>query len=160
MKTKPPAQSVIFNSGFLIGLSVFLLAVFLLALSEFATAQLSPASQAAKAAQPKSGFGEIHSSGKDSSRPLGGQCVTLRGPILTLSTSSDIAFVDTAPAAFNSQDDEFLISWDQFVNTTWTIYDQRLSVDGTLLGENNPVIEGDRKSTRLNSSHGYISYAV
>jgi hypothetical protein len=142
MRTKPPAQSFIFNSGFLIALSVFLSVVFLLALGEFATAQLSPASQAAKAAQPKSGFGEIHSSRKDSSRPLGGQCVILRGPILTLSEASDIAFVDTAPAAFNSQDNEFLISWDQFVNTTWAIYDQRLSVDGTLLGENNPIIEG------------------
>jgi hypothetical protein len=120
MKTKRPAQSVIFNSGFLIGLSVFLSAVLLLALGEFAAAQLSPASQ----------------------RPVGGQCVTLRGPILTLSTSSDIAFVDTAPAAFNSQADEFLISWDQFIGTTWAIYDQRLSVDGTLLGENNPIIEG------------------
>src|SRR5687768_18163523 len=27
-------------------------------------------------------------------------------------------------------------------------------------GERGPVIERDRKSTRLNSSHGYISYAV
>src|SRR5437762_9340184 len=142
MKTKPPAQSFIFNSGFLIALSVFLFVVFLLALGEFATAQLSPASQTAKAAQPKSGFGEIHSSRKDSSRPLGGQCVILRGPILTLSEASDIAFVDTAPAAFNSQDDEFLISWDQFVNTNWAVYDQRLSVDGMLLGENNPIIQG------------------
>ena len=39
MKTKPPAQSVIFNSGFLIGVCVFLFAVFLLAFGEFATAQ-------------------------------------------------------------------------------------------------------------------------
>ena len=142
MKTKLPAQSVIFNSRFLIGLCVFLFAVFLLALGEFATAQLSPASQTPKAAQPKSGFGKIQFSPKDSSRPLGGQCVTLRGPILTLSTSSDIAFVDTAPAAFNSQADEFLISWDQFIGTNWAVYDQRLAVDGTLLGENNPIIEG------------------
>ena len=142
MKTKSPAQSVIFSSGVLIGLCVFLFAVLLLALSEFATAQLSPASQTPKAAQPKSGFGEIHSSRKDTRRPLGGQCVTLRGPILTLSTSLSIAFVDTAPAAFNSQADEFLISWDQFVGTNWAVYDQRLAVDGTLLGENNPIIEG------------------
>ena len=75
-------------------------------------------------------------------RPLGEQCVTLRGPILTLSESSDIAFVDTVPAAFNSQADEFLISWDQLVGTNWAVYDQRLAVDGTLLGENNPIIEG------------------
>ena len=75
-------------------------------------------------------------------RPLGGQCVTLRGPILTLSTSSDIAFVDTAPAAFNSQANEFLISWDQLIGTAWAVYDQRLAVDGTLLGDNNPVIDG------------------
>jgi len=68
--------------------------------------------------------------------------IVVGGPILTLSEVSDIAFDDSAPAAFNSQDDEFLISWDQFVNTTWAIYDQRLSVDGTLLGENNPIIEG------------------
>src|SRR4029077_20514805 len=108
----------------LIGLCVFLFAVLLLALSEFAMAQLSPASQTPKAAQPKSGFGEIPSSRKDSRRPLGGQCVTLRGPILTLSTSLDIAFVATTPAAFNSQADEFLISWDQFVGTNWAVYDQ------------------------------------
>ena len=79
---------------------------------------------------------------EDSSRPLGEQCVTLRGPILTLSESSDIACVDTAPAAFNSQADEFLISWDQLIGTNWAVYDQRLAVDGTLLGENNPIIEG------------------
>ena len=36
MKTKLPAQSVIFNSGFLISLSVSVFAVFLLALGEFA----------------------------------------------------------------------------------------------------------------------------
>ena len=41
MKTKPPAQSVIFNSRFLIGLFVFLPAVFLFALGEFATANPS-----------------------------------------------------------------------------------------------------------------------
>ena len=159
MKTKPPAQSVIFNSGFLISLCVFLFAVFLLALGEFATAnpsglgrafsnasaQLNLASQTPNAAQReklKSGFREIHSSRKNTPRPLGQQCVTLRGPILTLSESSDIAFVDTAPAAFNSQADEFLISWDQLIGTTWAVYDQRLAVDGTLLGENNPIIEG------------------
>src|SRR5256885_5722982 len=38
MRTKPPAQSVIFNSRFLIGLCVFLFAFFLLALGKFATA--------------------------------------------------------------------------------------------------------------------------
>ena len=81
MKTKLPAQSVIFNSGFLIGLFVFLFAVFLLALGEFATAnpsglgrafsnasaQLNLASQTPNAAQGerlKSGFGEIQSSRK------------------------------------------------------------------------------------------------
>jgi len=159
MKTKPPVQFVIFNSGFLISLCVFLFAVFLLALSEFATAnppgltrafsnasaQSNLASQAPNAAQRqrlKYGFGEIQSSRKDTLRPLGQQCVTLRGPILTLSESSGIASVDTAPSAFNSQADEFLVSWDQFVGTTWAVYDQRLAVDGTLLGENNPVIEG------------------
>jgi len=121
MKTKHPAQSVIFNSGFLIGLCVFLFAVVLFA------------------ATNSSGLG----SGAFSSRPLGGQqCVTLRGPIVTLSTASGIASVDTAPAAFNSQDDEFLIGWDQLIGSTWAINDQRLAVDGTLLGENNPVIEG------------------
>jgi hypothetical protein len=156
MKRKLPAQSVIFNSGFLIGLCVFLFAVFLLALGELATAnppglgrafsnasaQSNLASQATNAAQHKPGFGEISSSRKDTPRPLGGQCVTLRGPILTLSESADIAFVDTAPAAFNSQADEFLISWDQLIGMNWAVYDQRLAVDGTLLGENNPIIEG------------------
>jgi hypothetical protein len=128
MKTKRPAQSVIFNSGFLIGLCVLLFAL---------------ATQTPKAAQRQNlKSDEIHSSRRDTLRPLGQQCVTLRGPILTLSESSDIASVDTAPAAFNSQADEFLISWDQFVGTTWAVYDQRLAVDGTLLGVNNPVIQG------------------
>src|SRR5215471_20634411 len=99
MKMKFSTQSSIFNSGFLIGLSVFLFAVFLLALGELATAN-------------PYGRGRVFSP-----RPLGGQCVTLRGPIVILSTSADIAFVDTAPAAFNSQADEFLISWDQLIGT-------------------------------------------
>jgi hypothetical protein len=156
MKSKRPAQSAIFNPGFLIGLCVLLFAVFLLALGEFAmgnpsglgrafskaSAQLNLATQAPNAAQRKSGFGEIRSARRDTLRPLGQQCVTLRGAILTLSESSDIAFVDTAPAAFNSQGNEFLISWDQLISTSWAVYDQRLAVDGTLLGENNPVIEG------------------
>ena len=159
MKTKPPAQSVIFNSRFLIGICVLLFAVFLLALGEFATAnpsglgpvfsnasaQSNLASQTSIAAQReklKSAFGEIQSSRNDAPGPLGEQCATLRGPILVLSESSDIAFIDTVPAAFNSQADEFLISWDQLIGTNWAIDDQRLSVDGTLLGENNPIIEG------------------
>jgi len=159
MRSKPPAQSDIFNSRFSIGLCVFLLAVFLLALDGFVTAnpsgrgpafsnastQPNLASQTPSTAQReklKSGFREIQSSRNDASGPLGEQCPTLRGPILVLSESSDIAFVDTVPAAFNSQADEFLISWDQFVGTNWAVYDQRLLVDGTLLGENNLIIEG------------------
>jgi hypothetical protein len=157
MRTKPPAQSVIFNSRFLIGLCVFLFAVFLLALGEFATANpsgLSPgfsnasaqsnmASQTPNATQrEKLKSGEVQSPRNDAPRPLGQQCATLRGPILILSESLDIAFVDTVPAAFNSQADEFLVGWDQLIGTTWAIDDQRLSVDGTLLGENNLIIEG------------------
>src|SRR5262245_9083979 len=155
MKTKPRAQSVILNSGFLISLCVFLFAVALFAAANSsgldagafsnASAQSNLASQAPNGPQRqrlKPGFGEIHASRRDTLRPLGQQCVTLRDPILTLSESLDIAFVDTAPAAFNSQDDEFLISWDQLIGTTWAVYDQRLAVDGTLLGDNNPVIEG------------------
>src|SRR5215211_2706691 len=152
MKTKPPPRSGLFNSGLLIVLCVFLFAVFLFAAANSsgldsgafsnASAQLNLASQAPNAAQHKSGLGEIQSSRKGTLRPLGQQCVTLRGPILTLSESSDIAGVATAPAAFNSQADEFLISWDQLIGTSWAVYDQRLAVDGTLLGENNPVING------------------
>ncbi len=160
MKTKPPAQSVIFNSRLLIGLFVFLPAVFLLALDGFATANPSGlglgafsnasaksnlASQTPNAAQGerlKSGFGEIYASRNDVPHPLGQQCAVLRGPILVLSESSDIAFIDTVPAAFNSQADEFLVGWDQLVGTNWAVDDQRLSVNGTLLGENNTIIEG------------------
>ena len=159
MRTKPPAQSVIFNSRFLIGLCVFLFAVFPLALGEFATAnpsvlgpgfsnasaQSNLASQTPNATQReklKSGFGEIQSSRNDAPRPLGQQCATLRGPILILSEASDIVSVDTVPAAFNTQADEFLISWDQLIGTNWAVNDQRLSVDGMLLGENNPIIDG------------------
>jgi hypothetical protein len=157
MKTKPPSRSVVFNSRFLIGLCIFLFAVFLLALSQFATAnpsglgpgfssasaQTQLATQAPNAAErEKLKSGEVRSSRNDALRPLGEQCASLRGPILILSESSDIAFIDTVPAAFNSQADEFLISWDQLIGTNWAIDDQRLSVDGTLLGENNPIIEG------------------
>src|SRR5689334_1536094 len=93
IKTKPSARSVLLNSGSLI--VVFLFALFLFAAAsssglDFDRA-LSNASAHVKFA---------------SQRPLGGQCVTLRGPILTLSESPDIAFVGTAPAAFNSQADE------------------------------------------------------
>jgi hypothetical protein len=152
MKTKPSAQSAIFHSGFLI--VVFLFAVFLFAAANSsgldsgrafsnASAQLNLASRAPNAAhRGKPGFGEIRSSRKGTSRPLGGQCVTLRGPILTLSESLDIVGISTAPAAFNSQADEFLISWDQLIGLSWAVYDQRLAVDGTLLGENNPIIDG------------------
>jgi hypothetical protein len=167
MKTKPPAQlrhpvattrihsvSVIFNSGFLIRLCVFLFALGGFATAESpapgrafsnASAQLNLASQTPRVAQRgkhKSRFGEIRSSRKDASRPLGGQCVTLRGPIVTLSESLDIAGISTMPAAFNSQTDEFLVSWDQLIGLSWAVYDQRLAVDGTLLGENNLVIDG------------------
>jgi hypothetical protein len=157
MRTKSPAQSVIFNSRFLIGICILLFAVFLLALGEFATAnpaglgpgfsnasaQSNQASQTSSAAQrEKLKSGKVQSFRNDAPRPLGEQCASLRGPILILSESSDIAFIDTVPAAFNSQADEFLISWDQLIGTNWAIDDQRLSVDGTLLGENNPIIEG------------------
>src|SRR5262245_52707546 len=135
VKTKTSAQSGIFNSGFLISQCVFLFAVFLLALGEFARANPSGLARAFSNASAQSNR-------KDAARPLGGQCVTLRGPIVTLSEAADIAFVDTAPAAFNSQADEFLISWDQLIGMAWAVFDQRLAVDGTLLGENNPVIEG------------------
>lgn len=125
MKTKRPAQSLIFNSGFLIGLCVFMFAVFLLALGEFAmgnpsglgrafsnaSAQVNMASQtlnAAKREKLKSGFGQLQSPRKIRPRPLGQQCVTLRGPILTLSESSDIAGVGTAPAALTVRLTNFL----------------------------------------------------
>jgi hypothetical protein len=156
MKTKLPAQSVIFNSGFLISLSVSVFAVFLLALGiatadppgsgralSNASAQLTLASQAPNAAErEKAGLGQIQSSRRGTVRPVGGQCVTLRGPMLTLSESSDILGISTAAAAFNSQGDEFLVSWDQLVGANWAVYDQRLAVDGTLPGENNPIIAG------------------
>jgi hypothetical protein len=113
MKSKPSAQSVIFNSRFIIGLCVFVFAVFLFALCELATinAQSNPMTQRPNAAQRvtlKSGFAKGQSAQRETLSPLGGQCVTFRGPIVTLSTTADIAFVDTAPAAFNSQADDFL----------------------------------------------------
>src|SRR5262249_46044088 len=131
MKTKSSAQSVIFNSKFLIGLCVFLVTGLLFAAANSSGLDSGAFSNAS-----------ARSNLKNSLRPLGGQCVPLRGCIVPLSTDSGIAAVDTAPAAFNTQDDEFLIGWDQLIGSTWTVNDQRLAVDGTLLGENNPVIEG------------------
>src|SRR3954470_2412059 len=152
MKTQPSSRSVIFNLGFLVLIFLFVGFVFATANSpgpdsggafSNASAQLNQASQVPNAAnREKPGFGKIHSSRNATSRPLGGQCVTLRGSIVTLSQSLDIAGISTAPAAFNSQADEFLISWDQLVGANWAVYDQRLAVDGTLLGENNPIIGG------------------
>jgi hypothetical protein len=60
---------------------------------------------------------------------------------VTLSQSSGIVSIDTVPAAFNSQADEFLISWDQFI-AAWSVVDQRLAADGTLPGQNNTIMEG------------------
>jgi hypothetical protein len=153
MKSKRPARSVVFNSGFRI--VVFLFAVFVFAAANGSRRDASDI-DGIKPKADMSGSEEVNSSGLDSGvlsrapaqsilasqRPLGGQCVTLRGPILTLSTSADIASVDTASAAFNSQADEFLLSWDQLIGMSWAVYDQRLAVDGTLLGVNNPVIQG------------------
>src|SRR4029078_7416799 len=96
MKTKLPARSVIFNSGFLISLLASVFAVFLFAAANSsgldsgafsnASAQVNLASQARNAAQrEKASFGQIQSSRNIRPRPLGQQCVTLRGPILTVS---------------------------------------------------------------------------
>src|SRR5687768_18351150 len=38
--------------------------------------------------------------------------------------------------------------------------DAEIVVIGNAMKRGNPEVEADRKSTRLNSSHGYISYAV
>src|SRR5262245_55497310 len=99
MKTKCLARSVM-----LVGSCVFLFAVFLFAAANSSGLDSGAFSNASTQLNRNAASG-----------PLGGQCVTLRGPIVTLSTSADIAFVDTAPAAFNSQADEFLIGWDQLI---------------------------------------------
>jgi hypothetical protein len=135
MKTKPPSDSAIFNSRFLIGPCVLLSAVFVLALGQFATADPARLSPPSSNASAQSKLVNV------APRPLGGQCASLRGPIVTLSESSAIVSIDTVPAAFNSQADEFLISWDQFV-AAWSVVDQRLAADGTLLGQNNTIMEG------------------
>src|SRR2546429_5856442 len=41
-----------------------------------------------------------------------------------------------------------------------TLTNPNLAVELKLGGEDRPFVYRDRKSTRLNSSHGYISYAV
>src|SRR5689334_8238058 len=94
MKSQSRAQSLFLNQGFLCGLCIFLFAVCL-----FAAANSSGLASDAFA------NASAQSNRKDTPRPLGKQCVTLRGPIVTLSTSPDMASVDTAPAAFNSQAD-------------------------------------------------------
>src|SRR5688572_32011345 len=38
--------------------------------------------------------------------------------------------------------------------------DQRQPIEGAVTFDGSPLVEGDRKSTRLNSSHSQISYAV
>src|SRR5262245_13828232 len=110
MKIK--SRSGFFNSRFLICLCVFLVTGLLFAAANSSGLDSGAFSNAS-----------ARSNRKNSLRPLGGQCVTLRGSIVTVSTDSGIAAVDTAPAAFNSQDDEFLIGWDQLIGSTWTVND-------------------------------------
>ena len=79
------------------------------------------------------------------------RCAAFSGPAMCDSPRPDPSpvrvirhrFYGYCPAAFNSQADEFLVGWDQLVNHNWAVYDQRLSVDGMLLGENNPIIQPD-----------------
>ena len=122
-----------------------------------ASAQSNPASQTPNPAREKleSGFGGIQSSRNDAPRPLGQQCATLRGPILVLSESLDIVTVDTVRAAFNSQAEEFLITWAQFVRPNTAVFDQRLSVDGMLLGDNNPIIQGSEDDSFIEPAVAY-----
>src|ERR1051325_5147824 len=101
MKSKRPARSVVFNSGFLI--VVFLFAVFVFAAANGSRRDANDI-DGIKPKADMSGSEEVNSSGLDSGvlsrapaqsilasqRPVGGQCVTLRGPILTLSTSAEI----------------------------------------------------------------------
>jgi hypothetical protein len=116
------------------------------------------------AREPGSRFPPAHTSGGDVLRPLGEPCAMPRGPIVILPELPDIVSISTASAAFNNQTNEFLVAWDQLIDLSWTIYAQRISDDGLLLGENKLVVEGadifiePAVAYNSNTNHYFISW--
>jgi hypothetical protein len=171
MKRKSASQTGSLNIRVLVGAFVLLTGVFLILLSygvfSNALAQANVAQPIPNAAQRetlKSSFPVIPASRSDAPRPLGEQCAVPRGPIVVLPELLDIVSISTVSAAFNNQANEFLVAWDQLIDTSWAVYAQRISVDGLLLGENKIIIEGSdifiepAVAYNSNTNHYFITW--
>src|SRR3989449_4961021 len=93
--------------------------------------------------------------------PLGGAALAhVRRLLASWQVLADLCFADLLfLAAIEGEEGHRFVVLGQVRPTT----DQTLYTDdmvGTVVGVQRLVGGGDRKSTRLNSSHGYISYAV
>src|SRR5215468_1834651 len=123
----------------------------------------NPTKQTANAVQEqnlKPNSGVIYSSQSDAPDLPGDQCAVLRGTPVPLSAAG-ISGTDTTAAAFNSQANEFLITWDQLSGSNRTaVLAQRVSVNGALVGTNKTIVLSSANDTLLEPAVAYNSNPI